>query len=183
LQLEPYRRAFIKGDTSLLKKIYIDWHDDIVKVVASKNLCAAEEIEDIFNEALIQFFESVAEGKITEVKSLKNYLIGICINLVLREKQSKLRLIEKIEHIRLHLYNSYDYKRERPDNKNLIRSIRNKMSLLSDRCQEIIQAYYLDRLTMKEIADYLNLSSSDVAKTLKSRCFKKLVQLFQSKTQ
>ena len=92
---EEYRKQFLKGDTSLLKKLYIDYHDDVLRVIIAKGFCPPEDAEGYYNEAMIQFYESVTEGKITELKSTKNYIIGICINLIRRENDFQLRIEKK----------------------------------------------------------------------------------------
>ncbi len=180
--LEPYRKSFLAGDNSPLKEIYIKHHDDVLRVVASKNMCPAGDIEGYYNESIIILYESIVAGKVNEIKSLKNYLIGTCINLVLREKESKLKIEKRIDQIRLHLHSYDDYRVSEEDNQLLLRKTKHQLSKLSERCQQIIRAYYIDGLTMKEIALYLNLSSGDVAKTLKSRCFKTLMYNIKSGT-
>lgn len=180
--LQEYRELFMKGDNSLLKHLYVRFHDDVLNVLKSKRLCRPQDTEGYFHEALIQFYERIAEGKLEEVSSVKNYLIGICINLVKRENTHKLKIEKKIDNVRLHLYNNYDYTSTASTKGVMMKKVKAALSTLSEKCQTIIIAYYLDRLTMKEIACYLGLSSGDVAKTLKSRCFKSLMKRIKSET-
>jgi len=178
--LQEYRQRFLKGDTSLLKELYLEFHDDVINVLKSKKLCPPSETDGYFNEAIIQFYERIAEGKLTEVNSIKNYLIGICINLVRRENVHKLKIETKVDNVRLHLYNNYDYDTTDQHAGLMMEKVKIALNTLSERCQAIIVAYYIDKLTMKEIATYLGLSSGDVAKTLKSRCFKSLMSTIKS---
>ena len=182
VQLDKYRNQFLKGDNEALKQIYIEHHDDIIRILERKNICTKEEAEGFLTEAMIQFYESVSEGKLKEVKSLKNYIIGICINLKKRDNDGKLKIEKKVEEVRLHLYNNYDYKLTESYNKELIAKVKFHLSKLSKRCRDIIVAYYINSLTMKEVANYLDLSSGDVAKTLKSRCYKLLLKSIKSDT-
>ena len=69
-----------------------------------------------------------------------------------------------------------------PHNELMLAKVKKELSKLSERCQKIIIAYYIDGLTMREIATYLGLSSGDVAKTLKSRCFKTLLNYVKTET-
>lgn len=180
IQLDTYKEKFLKGDNTPLKELYIEYHDDMARIIKAKRLCDPEKTEDFINDAFIQFYEKIVEGALTEVKSVKNYLIGICVNLKRRDTHHKLKIETKIDEIRLHMYNNYDYTTSDDHNSNLIKRIKSELSKLTDRCQEIIVAYYIDGLTMKEIGTYLNLSSGDVAKTLKSRCFKTLLNNIKS---
>ena len=58
----------------------------------------------------------------------------------------------------------------------LIAISKSAVKLLSDRCQKIIMGYYIYNWSMREVAVNLRLASGDVAKTLKSRCFKTLLK-------
>ena len=179
--LEKYRAAFIKGDNTPLKDIFLDYHDDIIRIVMSKKLKVTEDqLEGHINEAMIIFYENIVEGKLTETPSIKNYIVGICINLVLRQNDSKLRIEKKIDEVRLHMYNNYHYVSNEENNDVMKNKAFLELAKLSKKCQTIIKAYYIDGLNMKEIAKYLSLASGDVAKTLKSRCFKQLMNNIKS---
>jgi len=177
--LESLREEFQSGNMNRLQEIYLEYHDDIVRIVKSKKLCDPAEVEGYFNECMIQFYEGICDSKILNIKSLKNLLVGICINLILREKDSRLRVEKKIDNVRLHLYEKYDHPSNDDNKAELIHKVKNEMKKLSDRCVKIITSYYINNLTMSEIANQLELSSGDVAKTLKSRCFKKLLTLIK----
>ena len=78
--------------------------------------------------------------------------------------------------MRLLFYDNYDTSIEDLErNEGLVALSKKAFSLLTERCQKIITAYYIYNLSMKEIAAELELSSGDVAKTLKSRCYKYLL--------
>ena len=97
-----------------------------------------------------------------------------------REVSYHSRAAKKLNDVRLLLYNTNDYS-QTDDYKAKLKSIcYSAMEKLDSKCRKIIIAYYIDRLTMKEIATYMNLSSGDVAKTLKSRCYKKLISLIKN---
>ena len=173
------RKDFINGKMNKLEDIYKRYHDDVIRIVSSKNLCKTDELEGYFNDCMIQFYEGICEDRIKNLASIKNLLVGICINLILRERDKKLRIEKKIDNIRLHMKQEFDYPLKEDNNLELIQRVKNEMKKLSDRCSKIITAYYINNLTMSEIAKFLDLSSGDVAKTLKSRCFKKLLTLIK----
>lgn len=49
-----------------------------------------------------------------------------------------------------------------------------ELSYIPNPCNKILKLYYFDELTMTEIADSMNYSSSDSVKTTKNRCMDKL---------
>ncbi|MEM6830372.1 MAG: sigma factor-like helix-turn-helix DNA-binding protein, partial [Bacteroidota bacterium] len=50
---------------------------------------------------------------------------------------------------------------------------------LSPSCQKVLKLFYVEKWSMEEIAQELNLSDANSAKTKKSRCFKKWDQLVE----
>ncbi len=49
-----------------------------------------------------------------------------------------------------------------------------ELSYIPDPCNKILKLYYFDELSMKEIAESMNYSSSRSAITTKNRCMDKL---------
>jgi len=174
------REQFLKGNNVKLKELYKKYRDDVITVTLAKSNVDPLEVESHFNQALIIFYENVVSGKLEELTSIKNYLIGICININRREITYKSKLSEKVEEVRLLLYGENDNMKGDEDTMRLKGIAMNAIKNLTEQCQQIIISYYIDKLTMKEIATYLKLSSGDVAKTLKGRCFKKLLNLVKS---
>jgi len=175
-KIPELRQDFINGNTEKLETIYRQYRMDIIKVVTSKNLCPEDQVEDHVSQSFIIFYENIVSGKVTEIKSIKNYLIGICFNQIRRMHNDKTNSQKKVEEIRLLIYEQDNYEMEGGYKEKLESTCFEAMRKLSEKCQKIIEAYYLDKASMKEISNSLNLSSSDVAKTLKSRCYKKLLQ-------
>ena len=98
------------------------------------------------------------------------------MNLARKQIQFVSKTQKKLDEVRLLFYRNNDTTIEERDNKeDLISICQHALKKLSERCQQIIVGYYVQELSMKEIAQNLDLSSGDVAKTLKSRCYKNLL--------
>jgi len=175
--LEQLRKELILGDNTQLKDFYIKYIQDCINVLISKNLCSEEESKEVFTEALIIFHKNIINGKIQNLSSVRSYLISTCINLARKKNQYISKTQKKLDEVRLLFYDNNDTTIEERENKEDLISICQKaLASLSERCQKIIVAFYIHHLSMKEIAQQLELSSSDVAKTLKSRCHKSLLK-------
>lgn len=172
--LELLRSDFISGKNQKLKEIYLQFKPDCRRVLLSKNYCDANTVEDIYNDAIIIFRKNLIQGKIKELPNLKAYLNSICINLSRENKRKILRSSKKAEEVRLLLYEN-NHNVVEDDNElsqERINICRKALKTLSERCQNILTSFYVHQMSMKEIAEQLGLSSKDVAKTLKSRCYK-----------
>jgi len=100
-------------------------------------------------------------------------LLTICLNLARNEKYQQQRKSKKEDAVRLLLYdNNHNVSEDKGIKAERIKVCKAALKTLSDRCQKILVLYYVHHLKMKEIAEELALSSGDVAKTLKSRCYK-----------
>ena len=179
--LAELREEFLFGNTDRLKEIYQDYYDDVLHIVLSKDICSLSEAENAFSESLLIFYENVISKKLTEVKSLKNYLAGICINVIRNELYVKFRHQKKVNEVRLLLYDNGYHKPDTNIKEKLTEICSDAMHQLSEKCRQIIESYYLDRLSMKEVARKLDLASADVAKTLKSRCLKSLSNIVRDR--
>lgn len=176
-ELAQLRAQLIKDDTSQLKEFYKAYLTDCQNVLISKNLCDKEASKEIFTEALIIFHKNIVNSKIQELSSVRSYLISTCMNLARKQNQFVSKTQKKLDEVRLLFYKNNDTSIEERENKeDLIAICKNALANLSERCQKIILGYYIQNLTMKEIALNLGLSSGDVAKTLKSRCYKNLLK-------
>ena len=128
---------------------------------------------DHYTDAIMVLRDNIISGKFKETTNIKNYILTICLNLARNERYIERRRSKKESAVRLLLYekdhnvnDSQSIKAER------IKVCKAALKTLSERCQKILILYYVHNLRMKEIALELELSSGDVAKTLKSRCYK-----------
>ena len=127
----------------------------------------------VYTDAVLILRKNIISGKITDLSNPLSYLVSICRNLLRNETRNELRKSNKAEQVRLLLYNQgYDVVEDTTEKQQRIQICKKALSTLTERCQQILIAYYVHGLRMKEIALELGLSSGDVAKTLKSRCYK-----------
>jgi len=177
IDLVQMRKEFIHGNLDGLKDIYRLYKDDVINVIKSKTYATNIDAEEYFSQSLLVFYENLLEDKRNEIKSVKNYLIGICLNTLKTDICCKSKFKQKADDVRVLLYEYQQYDSTSEYRNELKRICRDSMRQLDQRCKKIICSYYLDKMSMRDIATNLSLSSSDVAKTLKSRCFKKLINL------
>jgi len=178
LNLKSLSSTLKKGDNSLLEKIFRENKKYCIdKLVFEKN-CMQEEAEDIYVEAIINFREKVLADKVTYLTDVKYYLGQTCLNMFYVRIKQKQRWDRNTSDIERFFYESdyvideddYDYNRA-------MNITRKAWSLLKEKCKDIIHYFYIDRLKMSEIAELMDFSSADVAKTTKSRCYKKMLEL------
>ena len=169
--LEKLRYELKFHSEKSLEKIYLEHKENCVNVLVRKQYTHQEKAEELFIDAILIFRENMLSGKIQQLSSLKSYLIGVCINLVKSDINKKVSQGKKVDDVRLLLYNNNYNISESQDDKRLKLAL-DAFNTLSEKCKKIIVAFYVYKVSMKDIAQELGFANADVAKMTKSRCYK-----------
>ncbi len=160
-----------EGDEAAIDFLYQKYYKMMVNMII-KNNGTEEEARDIFQDALIVFWQKVRFKSLVLTSKISTYLYSICRNLWLKELEHKKRLsYEKKDDIQ-------NLTIEADERKKIIHQCIND---LGETCQKVLTLYYFDGLSMKEIAKELAFSNADTAKTKKYKCKKALDKLVKEK--
>ncbi len=159
------------SDEKAIHYLYDKYYRMMVKMVLRNN-GTEEEARDIYQDALIVFWEKVVNDKLTLTAKISTYLYSICNNLWLKELDRKKRLSHEEKDGESH---------PEHDKNERIQIIHDCIDSLGDTCKKVLTYYYFDRLSMQDIADKLNFSSADTAKTKKYKCKKELDNIVKSR--
>ncbi len=183
-RLFKIKKQLASGNNQWLEDLYLNYKSYCTLTVISKFNISKDEANGIFSEALLIIYKNLMDGKMTSLKSEKTYLTSICVNLGRNRNYYIANEQRKENDIRTLFYrnNDNDDDQEDQDFKDeLWTKCTEAIGELGEKCQIILKAFYLDNLTMKEIADLLDLKNADVAKTLKRRCYKRLLERIERK--
>lgn len=159
-----------RGDEEALDYLYKKHFKMMTRIVLSNN-GTMDEAKDVYQEALLAFWQKVMSGKLVLTSKISTYLYSICLNLWRKELDRKSRQFEKTDDV---TYQDFE-KKER------IKIINECINQLGDACRRILTYYYFDGMSMSEIAKKLNFANTDTAKTKKYKCKKKLDEVVKSK--
>ena len=160
-----------KGDEEALDYLYKRYYRMMTKIVLSNN-GSEDEAKDIYQEALIVFWQKATKGDLVLTSKLSTFLYSICLNLWRKELDRKNRL----SHEEKDGMEFMDYEAKE---RSIL--IRNCIEELGETCKKILTFYYFDGMNMVEIAEKLNFANTDTAKTKKYKCKKRLDQLIKAK--
>ena len=176
---EPSLETLLNDKNKAFEALYLAYKEDFIAFSRKFHL-REEEVIDIYQETFLIFYENLLNGKITKfTSSIKTYIFSIGkfkIYEYLRTN-SKLKIIDtpinaEITLEDLSLENEILSEREQ--------LIKANFKKLGKNCQQILELFYLKGKTLRDIKSEKNYESSDVVKSLKSRCLKKLKQLVKS---
>jgi RNA polymerase sigma factor (sigma-70 family) len=160
-----------KGEESALDFLYKKYYRMMTKLVIT-NSGTEDEARDIYQDALIVFWEKARKGNLVLTSKISTFIYSICLNLWRKELERKSRLSSEekddIEFIDIE-------KKER------IQIVRACINELGETCKRILMYYYFDGLSMNDIAEKLGYANTDTAKTKKYKCKKRLDELVKAK--
>ncbi len=152
-------------------------------LVRSKRRCDADTAYDIFIDSVMDFRQNVLRDHV-RYGNIGAYLIRICWNKWLARSRTKARQAALEPQVRALVYDTSpveDFPGQREHQYSVDMELLEKaMGQISASCRQILSLAIADELPMIEIARRLGLANADVAKTTKSRCYKKLLTIIQN---
>ena len=159
-----------KGDEKALEVIYKKYYRMMTKMVIS-NSGTEDEGRDIYQEALVVFWQKATSGNLVLTSKISTYIYSICQNLWRKELERKKRLSNEV--IDTAVTVDHDA-RERE------KIILQCIEQLGDTCKKVLMYYYFEEMSMQDIAEKLGFANTDTAKTKKYKCKKKLDDLVKA---
>lgn len=150
-----------------LKQLYKEF-PKIKKLILSSG-GTATIAQEIFNDSLLLLLlEKVEQNDFVLTSKLTTYLYGINRFLWKNElrKQNKTKELEWSDTLILN-HEDLNYDEEKEEKLQLLVQL---LDQITEKCKAIIQLFYFERLSMKQIAEQLNYSSVNSAKTQKYKC-------------
>jgi RNA polymerase sigma factor (sigma-70 family) len=138
-----------------------------------------DEVKDIYQDAVIVFYENTMKPGFKLTCSIQTYLNSICRNQVLlRFARSKKNTFSSVEDNEAYLATLTDWF----DESNMVSNERvkalteilNEMKKSASKCYDILVRFFYQNQTMDKIAEGLGYTNADNAKNQKYRCQEKL---------
>lgn len=152
----------------------------VIRKYIVNNQGSFDEANDIFQDAVVRFYHSVKQGNFKGNCSIKTFLFGISKNLWINYLQKKGRSTREFEWTNLE--DKIDLEGELISNEKS-KAVNDLLSVLGDRCEQLLKFSVYDNLSMKEIAIKMGFANENVAKTNNYRCKQKLMLLITENNQ
>lgn len=158
------------GDEKALEFVYKKYYRMMTKLVIT-NSGTEEEARDIYQDALVVFWQKATSGKLVLTSKISTYVYSICQNLWRKELDRKKRLSNE-EKDAIVVQDTETEERQR--------IIAQCLDQLGDTCKKVLTYYYFEEMSMQDIAEKLGFANTDTAKTKKYKCKKKLDDLVRA---
>jgi RNA polymerase sigma factor (sigma-70 family) len=159
-----------RGDEKALEFIYKKYYRMMTKLVIT-NSGTEEEARDIYQDALVVFWQKATSGKLVMTSKISTYIYSICQNLWRKELDRKKRLSNEEKDV------SVEQDTETAERNKIVAQC---IDQLGETCKKVLMYYYFEEMSMQDIAEKLGFANTDTAKTKKYKCKKKLDELIKT---
>jgi len=165
-------------DKTSIERIYRE-HFTMVQGLVLNNSGSSDDAADIFQEAMIVLFEKSKSGNFELQCQLKTYIYAVSRRLWLKKLPHLRRNSMLIENLEVS-YSVDEDLQIHEKNQNDFNIMENAMSQIGEPCKSILEAYYIQRKQMQQIASDFGYTNADNAKTQKYKCLLRLKKIFFS---
>lgn len=181
MKAETSERSLLRGlarnDKKAIETIYRDNYN-LVQALVVNNSGTSEDAKDIFQEAMIVLYEKVQSGTVELNCQIKTFIYSVSRRLWLKRlmQQNRFNLSEgNMDSI------AVDEDMEEHEKRNIEFIMMEKaMNGLGEPCKSLLEAFYLQKKTMQEIAVGFGYTNAENAKNQKYKCLMRLKKLFFS---
>lgn len=180
MTLESKEKALLLGlaqnDRQAIETIYRENYNMIQSLIINNN-GSADDARDIFQEAMIVLYEKAKSSSFELNCQLKTYVYSVCRRLWLK----RLQQVQKysLESDTLAEVVPVEDEIEAQEQKNTeFLTMEKALMSLGEPCKSLLEAYYLQKKNMTDIAGNFGYTNAENAKNQKYKCLMRLKKLF-----
>ena len=172
-------QSVFNNDGDFLKELYLLHRQQFLLWTVSEYHLSTEDAKDLFQDVMVVFVMKIQKGEITEFKSsIKTFIFGIAKQII----KNKIKIRYNREYRQLQYYKRTDKFDENKVDDLYHKLVIDEVNCMENPCRSIIQQYYINNLSLEEIALSLGYKSAKSVKVQKYRCLKTLKdKIFNSK--
>lgn len=165
-----------KNDRHAAETIYKQYYNMVQGLVLNNN-GSSDDARDIFQEAMIVLYEKARSGSFELHCQLKTYIYSVCRRLWLKRLQLQQKFVQEVNHVQ----ETVPVEEELEDHEQLngeFSMMEKAMLSLGEPCRSLLEAFYVQKKNMTEIAGNFGYTNADNAKNQKYKCLMRLKKLF-----
>jgi RNA polymerase sigma factor (sigma-70 family) len=173
-------KALLKGlalnDRKSVETIYKLFYNMVQTLIINNN-GSADDARDVFQETVIVLYEKAKSGAFELNCQLKTYVYSVSRRLWLKRLQQQQKYLPHVngldetvpveEEIESHTQRNSEFQ-----------MMEKALLHLGEPCRSLIEAFYLQKRSMTDIAGHFGYTNADNAKNQKYKCLMRLRKLF-----
>ncbi len=169
-------KGLAQNDTIAIEAIYRENYATIQAFILNNN-GYVDDARDVFQEAMIVLYEKSISTTFELNCQIKTYLYSVCKRLWLKRLQQLQRYNSPVESL-LETVPVEEEIQEHEKRDTDFTMMEYAMGKIGEPCKSLLDAYYLQKKSMTEIAAEFGYTNADNAKTQKYKCLIRLKKLF-----
>ena len=169
-------KGLAENDKQAIEAIYRANYAMIQAFILNNN-GTYDDARDIFQEAMIVLFEKARTESFELSSQIKTYIYSVCRRLWLKRLNQMQRYSGNLTNIEETVPVEEELELHEKRNTDFI-LMENAMSKIGEPCKSLLDAYYIQKKHMQEIAADFGYTNADNAKTQKYKCLMRLKKLF-----
>lgn len=158
-----------------LKYLYKEYFGFLEGMILN-NSGSKEDAEDVIQETFVALIQIIQNDKFKGESSLKSFLYAVAKNIWLGKLKK-----HKAEYMRANIWVESNPKFEADIQEQLSKNealslISNVLSTLGSVCKVILQKFYYEELSLKEILAFTDFENEQVLRNKKTKCMKSLTE-------
>ena len=177
---ENNEKALLQGlarnDKKAIETIYRENYNMIQALVINNN-GNTDDAKDVFQEAMIVLFEKVQTGTFELNCQIKTFVYSVCRRIWLKKlmQQNRFTITDGYETVIV------DEEVEDHEKRNAEFNMMEKaMNGLGEPCKSLLEAFYIEKKSMQDIATIFGYTNAENAKNQKYKCLMRLKKIFFS---
>jgi RNA polymerase sigma factor (sigma-70 family) len=165
-----------KNDKEVIEALYAS-HYNMVQSLIINNNGGYDDARDIFQETMIVLYEKSRTAGFELNCQLKTYIYSVARRLWLKKLSQSQRFVPEVGNLSETV--PVEEAVEQHEQQNIDFNMMEKaMSGLGEPCKTLLEAFYLQKRTMTDIASQFGYTNADNAKNQKYKCLARLRKLF-----
>ena len=180
MKSELNEQALLQGlatnDRQSVETLYSQ-HYKMVQALIINNQGTADDARDIFQEAMVVLYEKARSGSFELNCQIKTYLYSVARRLWLKRLQQSQKFVQDVSSVEETV--PVEDEVEAQEQRNTEYQMMEKAMLnLGEPCRSLLEAFYLQKKSMTEIAGNFGYTNADNAKNQKYKCLMRLKKIF-----
>ena len=169
-------QGLARNDKKAVEMIYKENYSTVQSLIINNN-GTADDAKDIFQEAMIVLYEKARSGNFELSCQIKTYVYSVSRRLWLKRLQQANRYSGEMGNAEMLVQVEDDiegHARRDAEFEMMAKAINN----LGEPCKSLLEAFYLQKKNMQEIAINFGYTNAENAKTQKYKCLMRLKKIF-----
>lgn len=167
-----------RNDRTAIESIYARNYPMVQSLILN-NSGSADDARDIFQESMIVLYEKAKSDSFELHCQIKTYLYSVSRRLWLKRLNQMQRYVPEVKGLENTVHVEEEIEGHEQKNRDF-HMMEKSLASLGEPCKSLLEAFYLQKRNMSEIAESFGYTNSDNAKNQKYKCLMRLKKLFFS---